>query len=160
VGEACSRNVGDVRQVKPGSWRVRVTNTKGRRARDVPIPATVVAMLNLDRPADTALFVYPTTGERVQRDPFRNRVVQPAARRAGLSELHVHDLRHTAASMMIAGGADVKKVQEALGHKSATMTLDLYGHLWETGLDDVAVRVDAMLTGAGGSTNSLPDSPD
>ncbi len=37
------------------------------------------------------------------------RVLQPAARRAGVAGLHVYDLRHTA-SLMIAGGADVKKV--------------------------------------------------
>jgi len=146
VGEGCSRNVGDVRQVDPDHWRVRVTKTKGRRARDVPVPASVVAMLNLERPATAPLFTYPSTGERVKTAPFRNRVVQPAARRAGLGAVHVHDLRHTAASLMIAGGADVKKVQEALGHKSAAMTLDLYGHLWESGLDDVATRVDVMLT--------------
>lgn len=152
VGEGCSRNVGDVREVKPGAWRIRVTKTKGRRARDVPVPTSVVAMLNLDRSRTAPLFTYPTTGERVKPAPFRNRVLQPAATRAGLGGLHVHDLRHTAASLMIAGGADVKKVQEALGHKSAAMTLDLYGHLWETGLDDVGARVDDMLT----SRKSLP----
>ena len=146
IGEACSRNVGDVRKVDKGKWRVRVTGTKGRRARDVPIPASVVAMLDLDRPAGTPLFVYPTTGERVQRAPFRNRVFGPAATRVGLPGLHVHDLRHTAISLAIAAGADVKKVQEMAGHKRASMTLDLYGHLWETGLDDVASRVDDMLS--------------
>ena len=40
---------------------------------------------------------------------------------------HPHELRHTAASLAIASGADVKIVQQMLGHKSATMTLDLYG---------------------------------
>ena len=145
VGEACSRNVGDVRKVAEGKWRVRITGTKGRKARDVPIPTAVVKLLDLQRPASAPLFTYPTTGERVKPAPFRNRVLQPAARRAGLEGLHVHDLRHTAASLMIAGGADVKKVQEALGHKSATMTLDLYGHLWNSGLDEVAARVDRML---------------
>ncbi len=145
IGEACSRDTTDVRQVKPGKWRVRVTKTKGRRARDVPVPASVVAMLDLDRLGP--LFRYPTTGERVKPGPFRNRVVQPAAVRAGLGKIHVHDLRHTAASWMIAAGADVKKVQEALGHKSAAMTLDLYGHLWDHGIDDVASRMDSMLHG-------------
>ena len=42
----------------------------------------------------------------------------------------VHELRHTAASLMIATGADVKTVQSQLGHKTATMTLDQYGHLF------------------------------
>lgn len=46
--------------------------------------------------------------------------------------LHPHELRHTAASLAIAAGADVKVVQKQIGHKSATMTLDQYGHLFET----------------------------
>ena len=49
---------------------------------------------------------------------------------------------------MIAAGADVKVVQRRLGHKSAAMTLDLYGHLWDRALDDVRLRIDAVLTGA------------
>jgi integrase len=51
------------------------------------------------------------------------------------------DLRHTAASLAIASGANVKVVQAMLGHKSATMTFDLYGHLFGDQLDTVA---DAM----------------
>jgi len=51
--------------------------------------------------------------------------------------------RHTAASLAIASGADVKVVQQMLGHKTATMTLDLYGHLYPDRLDDVAERLDA-----------------
>jgi Phage integrase family len=65
-----------------------------------------------------------------------------AARRIGVPGLHPHELRHTAASLSIASGADVKVVQQMLGHKSATMTLDLYGHLFEDRLDDVADRLD------------------
>lgn len=57
--------------------------------------------------------------------------------------LHPHELRHTAASLAIASGADVKVVQQMLGHKSATMTLDLYGHLFGDRLDVVADAMDA-----------------
>jgi len=42
----------------------------------------------------------------------------------------IHDLRHTAASLLIAAGADVKAVQVILGPSTATMTMDLYGHLF------------------------------
>jgi integrase len=61
----------------------------------------------------------------------------------GLAGLHPHALRHTAASLAIASGADVKVVQQMLGHKSATMTLDLYGHLFGDRLDEVADALDA-----------------
>lgn len=57
----------------------------------------------------------------------------------------VHELRHTAASLMIASGANVKTVQSQLGHKTATMTLDQYGHLFPDDLDDVADRMDELV---------------
>ena len=64
-----------------------------------------------------------------------------AARAIGVPDLHPHELRHTAASLAIASGADVKVVQQMLGHGSASMTLDTYGHLFEDRLDEVG---DAM----------------
>ena len=54
-----------------------------------------------------------------------------ARRRAGLPEsITFHDLRHFFASALIHAGCNVKQVQTALGHKSAKVTLDVYGHLW------------------------------
>ena len=54
-----------------------------------------------------------------------------------------HELRHTAASLAIASGASIKGVQSMLGHASAAMTLDRYGHLFGDELDAVADRMDA-----------------
>jgi integrase len=68
---------------------------------------------------------------------------EPAVKIAGLDGMTPHALRHTAASLAIAAGANVKVVQTMLGHKSATMTLDLYGHLFENQLDEVADAMDA-----------------
>jgi integrase len=51
------------------------------------------------------------------------------ARRAGLSGIRFHDLRHTFASLMLAGGVNPKIVSEALGHSSVAFTLDVYSHL-------------------------------
>ena len=56
-----------------------------------------------------------------------------------------HDLRHTAASIAISCGANVKAVQRMLGHKSAAMTLDTYADLFDTDLDDVAVTVNKRI---------------
>ncbi|MGI8760586.1 MAG: tyrosine-type recombinase/integrase [Jatrophihabitantaceae bacterium] len=55
---------------------------------------------------------------------FRHAAFDRAAEAIGLPGLHPHELRHTAASLAIAAGADIKVVQKMLGHKSATMTLD------------------------------------
>jgi hypothetical protein len=48
-----------------------------------------------------------------------------------------HDLRHTAASLAISAGANVKAVQNMLGHASAAMTLDVYADLFDDDLDAV-----------------------
>ena len=55
-----------------------------------------------------------------------------------------HDLRHTAASLAVSAGANVKSVQRMLGHASAAMTLDVYADLFDDDLDDVANALDAQ----------------
>ena len=58
-------------------------------------------------------------------------------------DLQALDVVGTLLVTSIASGANVKVVQQMLGHKSAIMTLDLYGHLFPDRLDEVADRLDA-----------------
>lgn len=53
-----------------------------------------------------------------------------------------HDLRHTAASLAVSAGANVKVVQRMLGHASAAMTLDVYADLFDDDLNGVAQKLD------------------
>jgi hypothetical protein len=71
---------------------------------------------------------------------FHRRTFGPAAIAIGEPRLTPHGLRHTAASLAIAAGGNVKVVQQMLGQATASMTLDLYGHLFPDQLDDVADR--------------------
>jgi hypothetical protein len=57
-------------------------------------------------------------------------------------DLRLYDLRHTAASLMIRQGASVKAVQRQLGHATASITLDTYGHLFPDELDALADRLE------------------
>lgn len=59
-----------------------------------------------------------------------------------------HHLRHTAASLAISAGANVKAVQRMLGHAKASMTLDTYADLFDTDLDAVAVELDSAIPAA------------
>ncbi|WP_232052035.1 tyrosine-type recombinase/integrase [Nocardia cyriacigeorgica] len=70
-------------------------------------------------------------------------VFDRAAKAAGLSKIAPHGLRHTAATLAISAGANIKVVQRMLRHKTATLTLDLYGHLFADDLDAVALGIDA-----------------
>ncbi len=99
----------------------------------------------------------PRAALRLQN--FRHTVFDRAARAAGLDGLTPHSLRHTAASLAITSGADVKVVQQMLGHASATMTLDLCGHLYGDRLDEVADRMDALRTARGPSADFLRTEP-
>lgn len=60
-----------------------------------------------------------------------------------------HDLRHTAASLAISSGANVKAVQRMLGRASAAMTLDTYADLFDDDLDTVAASLDDAARAAG-----------
>ncbi len=73
---------------------------------------------------------------------FRRGYFDRAALSVGLDGLVPHELRHTAASLGIASGANIKVVQTMMGHASATMTWDRYGHLYDDDLDTVAERLD------------------
>jgi len=79
---------------------------------------------------------------------FQRAVLTRAATDLGIPDFHPHELRHTAASLAIASGADIKIVQQMLGHKSAVMTLDQCGHLFGDRLDMVADAMDAARTSA------------
>ncbi len=64
-----------------------------------------------------------------------------ACQAIGRPTFRVHDLRHTCASLWLGNGADPKVVQRVLGHASAAMTMDLYGHLFDHNLWAAAERV-------------------
>ena len=53
----------------------------------------------------------------------------------GRGPIRVHDIRHLHASGLLAAGCDVVTIQRALGHSSATTTLNTYSHLWPTAED-------------------------
>jgi integrase len=94
---------------------------------------------------DDLVFTGVRGGGALRAPAFRRASFDRAAEAIGMAGLHPHELRHTAASLAIASGANVKVVQQMLGHKSATMTLDLYGHLFGDQLDEVADAMDAAV---------------
>jgi integrase len=95
------------------------------------------------KPADALVFT-TWRGKPLRNLNFRRDVFDPAARAASLDGLTPHELRHTAASLAVAAGANVKSVQRMLGHGSAAMTLDVYSGLFDDDLDGVADRMDLL----------------
>ena len=65
--------------------------------------------------------------------------------RAQLRRIRFHDLRHTAASLLLAQGLSFKAIQETLGHSDIRITLNLYAHLYPEAAQQVADRMDEIL---------------
>lgn len=125
---------------------------KTHETRTVVMPTVLAERLaiHLGQVEPEGLVFTSPQGGPLRGSNFRVRVWRPAVVTAGLDlDLTPHDLRHTAASLMIASGASIKAVQRQLGHASATMTLDRYGHLYEEDLDALAVALDAKLAESG-----------
>jgi integrase len=117
---------------------------KTHQARSVPLPASLADRLVAHIAGrEPAAFVFAAPRGGVFRvNDFRRHHFDAAARAVGLDGFVPHELRHTAAAIAIASGATIKGVQAMLGHKSAAMTLDRYGHLFGDELDAVAARID------------------
>lgn len=135
---------------------------KSHATRTVVMPAFMRQQLDgllLGKGPDDLVFTAPNGGA-LRNQNFRKRVFDPAAKAAGLTGLTPHHLRHTAASLAISAGANVKAVQKMLGHSSAAMTLDTYADLFDTDLESVADRLDTAVSGLGADSLRTPgDTP-
>ncbi|WP_264071718.1 tyrosine-type recombinase/integrase [Mycolicibacterium komossense] len=131
---------------------------KTHERRSVPFPrflAEDLAVQMQGKRRTDLVFTAPAGGV-LRINTFRTRVFGPAVDKLqGLDDdgqpttdwprPTMHDLRHTAASLAISAGANVKAVQTMLGHKSAAMTLDTYADLFPDDLDAVADAFDAAV---------------
>lgn len=121
--------------------------------RTIPLPQAVVDALAAHLaafPAEPEGFVFTLRGEPIRRSAFGH-VWRPAVAAAGLpTGTTFHALRHYYVSLLIAAGEDVVTVQRRVGHKSATTTLDTYGHMFGTDADE-RTR-DAVDRAFGGAT--------
>lgn len=155
VGEATALRVNDL-DFERGRARIRRTWTvdrEGKRKtgppktwqrREVPLPGFMVSDLReLTAGMQEDAWVFQTVrGEAVNDRNWYNRVWKKIRTSQGIGErFALHDLRHVAATLSIAAGADVKLVQQMLGHKDATETLNTYSHLWP---DKIAEVVDLV----------------
>ena len=79
------------------------------------------------------------------RNLFRSFKAQ--LRKADLPDVRFHDLRRSAASLLLAQGVPMRAVMEVLGHSSISTTADIYSHVMPAMMRDVADKMDAILGG-------------
>lgn len=116
---------------KHGAGGARTLGTPKTRRSYRTIATTPEIIAALGRPGRQGDLVFVNTrGEAVKHNTFHSSHWVPACAAAKLDPRpRIHDLRHFAASHMIASGADLLEVSRALGHESITTTSDIYGHL-------------------------------
>jgi integrase len=128
---------------------------KTHKRRSVPFPASLadeLSALMVNKSREDLVFT-DTRGGVLRNSNWRARVFEPAVKKCRKADdtfpsVTPHDLRHTAASLAVSAGANVKAVQRMLGHAKASMTLDTYADLFEADLDEVADRLDAAIKSA------------
>ncbi|MEZ0284412.1 MAG: tyrosine-type recombinase/integrase [Thermoleophilia bacterium] len=110
-----------------------IRQTKTNRRRTVELVAPLAADLQLHRPkvaAPDALVCGGARGRVLDLDNWRSRVWSAACQAAGVKAAP-YDGRHTYASLLIHEGRALPYVTAALGHASATTTLDHYAHVFD-----------------------------
>jgi integrase len=125
---------------------------KTHERRSVPFPEVLtdeLAALMEGKGRDGLVFT-DQRGGVLRNSNWRARVFQPAVEKCQAADtsfpsITPHDLRHSAASLAISAGANVKAVQRMLGHAKASMTLDVYADLFDEDLDAVAGRLDTAI---------------
>jgi integrase len=135
---------------------------KGHRARTVPLVQDLVPIIDRwceGKKPDDWIFTAPQGGPLHERNWKRAIGWTKALPLIDRKGFRVHDLRHTCASVWLGAGADPKVVQRILGHASATMTMDLYGHLIDQNLWDAAKKV-GYLSGTTKADDADADSTD
>ena len=125
-----------------------------RSRRTVTLPNVVVDALRARRAAqleerllagakwrETGL-VFTTTVGTPMHGPDVTKGFQAALARAGVRRVRFHDMRHTAASFLLAEGVPARVVMELLGHSTIVITMNLYSHVMPSLLDDAAAAMD------------------
>jgi integrase len=159
LGEALALQWGDFEEA--GRLWVRRIYSRGqfylpktkRSRRAVDIGDQLVAVLlgmrrarfGTATPPATALMFPSQADTPMVPENLRKRVWRPALVQAGLRPVRLHSLRHFYASALIAQGENVLYVSRQLGHSSAKITLDIYGHLFPDERRTAADRFEQRL---------------
>lgn len=168
-GEAAALQVADVDldtrriRVRRSVTYVRKTglvegSTKNHSSRIVPVPEFVARLLETeigDKDDDALVFTSARGGGYLTLGQARYSFQKATAAVDGCAGVRLHDLRHTCASLAIRSGANVKVVQRLLGHKTAVLTLDRYGHLFPDDLDAVAAAFDTAAEATAGGLRAV-----
>jgi len=126
---------------------IYIRNSKSGEKREIPMNDIVITTLQQMKKISCGPYVFTNKEGRPFQKVYKG--FKAALRRAGINNFTFHDLRHTFASHLVMNGADLKTVQELLGHKTFNMTLR-YAHLSpdykRKAVDDLASEMQGIVT--------------
>ena len=141
-----------------GRWFLEATKTpKSRRTIGLPEPAAEALAAHRQRQLEQRRLVGPEWDTRFTDLVFTDRFGRPIdgrnltqrfqtiLRNAGLPRIRFHDLRHAAATLMLASGTDLKVVSEILGHSTIGTTANIYAGVLDQLKADAAVRLARLV---------------
>ena len=137
---------------RKGGWQFADTK-RPRSRRVVKLQAWVVSIVSEHRATERVssgddLVFRAKRGGPIRESYFVQRYFKPLLETAGLPDIRLYDLRHTAATISLATGVSPKVISEQLGHASVAFTLDVYSHVLPHMQDAAAERVQALLLSA------------
>jgi integrase len=133
----------------------------GRRTVTLPAVAAVALaehLANFAEPGPEGLVFPAPQGGYLRRSNFRRRWWVPATRAVGVQGLRVHDLRHSAATMALAAGANTRELMERMGHTSPAVTLR-YQHVMAGRDQAIAAALEQLVQAAANLPPERPAEP-
>jgi integrase/recombinase XerD len=125
ASELCNLDIRDL-----GGHQVNVRMGKGEKNRAIPLTQeanTAIRNYVAERGVDPGPLFQTVTGRKIKRQNL-SKMVKKYAKKAGIEDVTPHTLRHACATHLLEAGADLRMIQEVLGH-SSIMTTQRYTHL-------------------------------
>jgi integrase len=136
--------------IATGTWTKPASETKQKRDHTVPLSAAALQLLSEMGPADSQEYLFPVGDGHLNL----GHAWEWVRKEAKLEGVHLHDLRHSAASILVSAGASLPLIGALLGH-SSVMTTARYAHLSDDAQRDAVNRLGAVVSGNTGDTGDV-----
>lgn len=134
--------------LEQATWTIPAHRSKNGKSRTVPLNDVALRVLRNRLAHRSSEYVFPGRDKGPCCNP--NRAFKRVLERAGIVDLKIHDLRRSAATILINNGGNITQAQKLLGHSSSTLTATRYAFLAESQVRDASQRVSSAITEACG----------
>lgn len=144
--EECLQMTWDEVSLQQEIWTIPASRSKNGKSRTVPLNELAMQVLRNRLAHRRSQYVFPGRDS----GPFNNpsKAFKRVLERAGIVDLKIHDLRRSAATILINNGGNISQAQKLLGHSSSTLTATRYAFLAESQVRDASQRVSNAIAEA------------